>query len=161
MRMMLLRPASDLRTLLSRSPVRSVQFPHFWRLVHAHAFKADPIEITVNIAIFSPTEMAKPAKKRTASSAGFMKTTDDLAFRLFERKLTTKIMKLASLGYTPDDDDMRVTFSVPRHITQPLAIDNADSYQHMLSNAKKCKDPTVNIAVELQPVRRECRPESS
>ncbi|KAJ6552415.1 hypothetical protein DFH09DRAFT_1085900 [Mycena vulgaris] len=115
--------------------------PHFSRLISA--FKAVPIEITVNIAIFSPTEMAKPAKKRTASAAGFMKITDDLTFRVFERKLTSKIIKLASLGYTPDDDDMRINFSVPRHVTQPLAIDDADSYKYMLSNAKKCKDPTI------------------
>ncbi|KAJ7780189.1 hypothetical protein DFH07DRAFT_729760, partial [Mycena maculata] len=118
-------------------------------------------EITVNIAIFSPTEMAKLPKKRTASAAGFMKTTDDLAFRIFERKLMSKIINLASLGYTPDDDEIRITFSVPRHVTQPLAIDDPDSYQHMLSNAKKSKDPTVNITVELKLVRRKSCPEKT
>ncbi|KAJ7462520.1 hypothetical protein FB451DRAFT_1180812 [Mycena latifolia] len=108
-----------------------------------------PKEIVFNISVFSAKQCAKPVKKRSADYTGFMKLTDTTSLHAFDRKLLSKITSIARLGIAPDEDEFRTTFTIPRHVLLPLEIDDLDAYNHMVTNAKKCKDPTVNLAIEF------------
>ncbi|KAJ7144628.1 hypothetical protein C8R44DRAFT_846323 [Mycena epipterygia] len=83
-----------------------------------------PISITFNISIFVPKEMRKSVKKRLAAASGFIKILDDVAYHRFNHK-------------------------VPRHVVNYVELDDTESYNHMLESAKKCKDPVVNLAIEM------------
>ncbi|KAJ6545824.1 hypothetical protein DFH09DRAFT_1508674 [Mycena vulgaris] len=105
--------------------------------------------ITFNISIFSSREMRKPVKKRHASFTGYLKLLENTTFRAFDRKLRAKVGSLAQLADSPEVDEIRTNFQVPRHVSISMELDDVDSYTHMLDNAKKCKDPTANLAIEL------------
>lgn len=93
--------------------------------------------------------MRKNVKKRTAAASGFIKILDDVAYYKFNRRVLAKIGILAKLSAAPEDEDVRMEFQVPRHVINYIELDDTDSYDHMLANAKKCKDPAVNLAIEL------------
>ncbi|KAJ6470303.1 hypothetical protein DFH09DRAFT_1477815 [Mycena vulgaris] len=105
--------------------------------------------ITFNISIFSSREMRKPVKKRYASFTGYLKLLENTTFRAFDRKLRAKVGSLAQLADSPEVDEIRTNFQVPRHVSISMELDYVDSYTHMLDNAKKCKDPTANLVIEL------------
>ncbi|KAJ7639649.1 hypothetical protein DFH06DRAFT_1138372 [Mycena polygramma] len=109
---------------------------------------AAELEVTYNISLFLPSEMAKAPKKRASYASGIMKLSDSVSSRVFDKKLLAKVGKIAKLVYI-DEDDIRVYFQIPRHVTNPVALDEEDDYKVMLKSAAKCKDPVVNLAVEM------------
>ncbi|KAJ7668085.1 hypothetical protein B0H17DRAFT_1210147 [Mycena rosella] len=110
---------------------------------------SEPTEITYNISIYTPTEFSKPAKKREAAASGFLKALSTKSFDSFERQVFRKLSSMAKLAIAPDDNMAQVQFQVPRHVVNYLDLDDLDAYEHMVASAMKCKDPTVNLAVEL------------
>ncbi|KAJ7360773.1 hypothetical protein DFH08DRAFT_800216 [Mycena albidolilacea] len=102
--------------------------------------------IDVNISVFTLKELAKKPKARMDLASGIMKVVStDLQHR-FERKLRAKITVLLALPVPLDDnDDIRILFQVPWHVTNYVLLDD-DSYSSMIQAALKCRDPTINIA---------------
>ncbi|KAJ6457198.1 hypothetical protein C8R47DRAFT_1227531 [Mycena vitilis] len=69
------------------------------------------LEITYNISLFYPSEMEKPAKKRESYASGIMKLPDSVSSRIFDKKLLSKVAKIARLVYI-DEDDICVYFHI-------------------------------------------------
>ncbi|KAJ6585988.1 hypothetical protein B0H19DRAFT_1060163 [Mycena capillaripes] len=93
--------------------------------------------------------MAKPEKKRNATASGVMTFLSNISYFKFDRALLQKIQRLAKLVIPPENDEVRVEFQVPRHVKNYVELYDDDDFKTMIRSAKKCKDPTVNIAVSL------------
>ncbi|KAJ7433314.1 hypothetical protein B0H11DRAFT_2376236 [Mycena galericulata] len=110
----------------------------------------ESVEILYNISIFKGPELRKPPKKRVAAHNGFLNQSNDVPYYKFEKNLFEKITSLTKRIVEPDDEGTKLTFTIPRHVVAPLEIDDQTTYKHMTTMALKCKDPTVNIVVELE-----------
>jgi hypothetical protein len=142
------RKKSESKSSLSSSSFMSL-LPHLTILI---LYVEPKQSIDVNISVFTLKELAKKPKARTDLASGIMKVVStDLQHR-FERKLRAKITVLLALPVPlDDDDDIRILFQVPRHVTNYVLLDD-ESYSSMIQAALKCRDPTINIAAGVPKV---------
>ncbi|KAJ7239323.1 hypothetical protein C8J57DRAFT_1565261 [Mycena rebaudengoi] len=108
------------------------------------------VEVQINIDIYSPAEMQKSFKKRLPAKSGFMNIDTSTSFNSFLRQIRKKITKIAKLSGFVDDDDIVLQFIVPCWVLNPLDLDDAEAYKHMLSKSQKSKDPVATVIVELK-----------
>ncbi|KAJ6534056.1 hypothetical protein DFH09DRAFT_1092216 [Mycena vulgaris] len=106
-------------------------------------------DITINIVIYTTAEMKKGPKKREALNDSFMILSSSTSYYKFERTLLGKIGTLAKLGVPPEDDQVEIRFQIPCHVKNRLELDDIKSYKHMVTTTTKCKDPVVNLTVQL------------
>ena len=48
-----------------------------------------------------------------------------------------------------DIDDYEISYTVPRHVSQPLPLTSATSYAHLIANATKGKTPTLSAKLTV------------
>jgi hypothetical protein len=76
-----------------------------------------------------------------------MQMPSDTLYYRFERKLFSKLAKLAKVAVVSAEDDLQIEFQVPRHISNYVELDNEKAYKFMTAAAIKCKDPKINLSV--------------
>ena len=48
-----------------------------------------------------------------------------------------------------DINDYEISYTVPRHVSQPLPLASATSYAHLIANATKGKTPTLSAKLTV------------
>ncbi|KAJ7603003.1 hypothetical protein DFH06DRAFT_1350731 [Mycena polygramma] len=113
---------------------------------------AAELEVTYNISLFLPSEMAKAPKKRASYASGIMKLSDSVSSRVFDKKLLAKVGKIAKLVLL-----MRMTSGSTSRSRDTLrtrvALDEEDDYKVMLKVPQNARIRWFNLAVEMVHVR--------
>lgn len=92
--------------------------------------------------------MKKAKSSRTPERSDIVDLRSDKPFDTLKAQVLVKIADILNpnqLKY----DDYNITFTVPRKITNPLPLDSAAKYQHLVTHALQIKTmPSAKIAVE-------------
>jgi len=117
-------------------------------LEQLEADKPAAISITYNILLFS-TEELKRAPTRRQPIASYLVLKNDIPWEDFYAQLKLKACD-ALFPNEPlvNNDSFTMTFSVPRHVSNPLNLISTADYAHLLANASKIKtNPTAKIMI--------------
>ncbi|KAJ7300523.1 hypothetical protein DFH08DRAFT_979577 [Mycena albidolilacea] len=107
-----------------------------------------PRQIEYTTSIYTSEQMAKAKSSRGPPTSNFFKFYSNEPWSALKSRLRTNIraaLELTSIQL----DDYFITFTVPRQVTFPITLDDADKYEHLISNALKIKiSPSAKILIE-------------
>ncbi|KAJ7284778.1 hypothetical protein C8J57DRAFT_1497665 [Mycena rebaudengoi] len=112
--------------------------------------KVKPVkrEITYTISVYSPAQMKKAKSSRGAPITDIVTLDNDEPWDTLKAQILAKIS--AALNLNPlIYDNYDVVFTVRTHVPEPIRLDTAAKYKHLVSNALRIKSSAAGkIAVE-------------
>ena len=108
-------------------------------------------KITYNITIFSRAELAKP-QARHEPAARFFVLPSNLEWLDIHAQLKIKAGDVLHPGQAViADNAYEMTFSIARHVPNPLPLSCVADYQHLVENALCQQQPTVKVIIKATP----------
>ena len=105
-------------------------------------------KITYNLAIFSLAELVKP-QARCEPVARFFVLPSDLEWLDIHAQLKIKAGNVLYPGQAATTDNAyEMTFSIARHISNPLPLSCVADYKHLVENALRQQQPTVKVIIK-------------
>ena len=105
-------------------------------------------KITYNITIFSRAELAKPQARREPA-ARFFVLPSNLEWLDIHAQLKIKAGDVLHPGQAViADNAYEMTFSIARHVPNPLPLSCVADYQHLVENALHQQQPTVKVIIK-------------
>jgi len=105
-------------------------------------------KITYNLAIFSLAELVKPQARREPV-ARFFVLASDLEWLDIHAQLKIKAGDVLYPGQAAiADNAYEMTFSIARHVSNPLPLSCIADYKHLVENALRQQQPTVKVIIK-------------
>jgi hypothetical protein len=111
--------------------------------------KPPAVDITYNLLLFSTLELNRPVTRRKPIAA-YLVLKSDMVWEDFYAQLKNKVCDSLFPGQPlVNKNSFEMTFSIPRHVTNPLKIISAADYAYLLANIAKMKtNPNAKIVIE-------------
>ncbi|KAJ7192175.1 hypothetical protein GGX14DRAFT_596153 [Mycena pura] len=107
--------------------------------------EVEELPVTI-LSVFSAKDTKK---KRKSIKTGLLELASDLSQYQFEKKTIRKVAELVETRISLEDHYC-ISYTVPRHVTSPLEVQDELSFKYMLENALKIATrPTVQLSVEV------------
>lgn len=129
-----------------------------WSVINRAATAADspppPRQIEYTTSIYSPEQLTKPKSSRGPPESDIFSFMSNEPWSNIKSRIRKNIRTAFNLNTLIDLDDYKVSFTIPRHVKDPIVLNDSTKYEQLLTNALKIKThPTAKIIVEPKAVR--------
>ncbi|KAJ7724778.1 hypothetical protein B0H16DRAFT_1736524 [Mycena metata] len=112
-------------------------------------------DVLVTIAVYTAEQMKKSRTSRGSPKSDLYTLTSDEPWDTLKAQIGVRICGILNPAIL-DLDNYDLTFTVPRHISDPIKLSDETHYKHLLKTALTIKTgPSARVIVEPKPVANE------
>ncbi|KAK7031924.1 hypothetical protein R3P38DRAFT_2774390 [Favolaschia claudopus] len=105
-------------------------------------------EVVYTVSMFTAAQLKKPKSSRGPPMSDFFKLMSDADWPACKAQIRTILRTMLELEAV-NLSNYDVTFTIPRHVKDPMTLQNATQYEHLVSTALQIKaSPAARILIQ-------------